>query len=74
MLYIGTFNRTGRNFFLLISVIEVASTTLSLYMQLPEELMFLKNRKAVQKHSDVDMHGKLCVLTGATSGVGLETL
>jgi NAD(P)-dependent dehydrogenase (short-subunit alcohol dehydrogenase family) len=41
-------------------------------MKLPEELMFMKNGKAVQKHSDESMAGKLCVVSGATSGVGHE--
>lgn len=36
----------------------------------PEELMFIKNGRAVQKHSDESMAGKLCVVSGATSGVG----
>jgi len=39
-------------------------------MRLPDELMFLKNRKAVQKTTEVSMAGKTCVITGATSGVG----
>lgn len=34
--------------------------------------MFMKNGKAVQKHSDESMKGKLCVVSGATSGVGHE--
>jgi NAD(P)-dependent dehydrogenase (short-subunit alcohol dehydrogenase family) len=38
----------------------------------PEELMFMKNGKAVQKHSDESMKGKLCVISGSTSGVGYE--
>ena len=38
----------------------------------PEELMFMKNGKAVQKHSDESMNGKLCVISGSTSGVGYE--
>jgi len=40
--------------------------------KLPDELMFIKNRNAKQKISKVTMHGKVCVITGATSGVGLE--
>jgi NAD(P)-dependent dehydrogenase (short-subunit alcohol dehydrogenase family) len=36
----------------------------------PDELMFLKNRKAPQKVFEASMHGKICVITGATSGVG----
>lgn len=38
----------------------------------PDELMFIKNRMAIQKSSDSRMDGKVCVITGATSGVGLE--
>ncbi len=41
---------------------------------LPEELMFLRNRKAPQKRSAAALEGKVCVITGATSGIGLETL
>ncbi|WP_035618189.1 SDR family NAD(P)-dependent oxidoreductase [Lacticigenium naphthae] len=43
-------------------------------MKFPEQLLFMKNRKAVQKHSDESMNGKLCVVSGATSGVGYETI
>jgi NAD(P)-dependent dehydrogenase (short-subunit alcohol dehydrogenase family) len=39
--------------------------------QRPDELMFLANRKAVQHKSDALLTGKVCVVTGATSGVGL---
>lgn len=41
-------------------------------LKFPEELMFMKNGKAVQKHSDESMKGKLCVISGSTSGVGYE--
>lgn len=40
--------------------------------QLPDQLMFIKNGKAVQKHSSELMVGKTCVITGATSGVGYQ--
>lgn len=40
----------------------------------PEQLMFMKNGKAIQKHSDESMVGKLCVVSGATSGVGYEAV
>lgn len=40
--------------------------------ELPDELMFIKNAKAEQKKSSADMTGKICIITGATSGVGLE--
>ncbi|MHB1454779.1 MAG: SDR family NAD(P)-dependent oxidoreductase [Saccharofermentanales bacterium] len=41
---------------------------------LPEELIFIQNRKAQQRRSEASMAGKVCVITGATSGVGLEAL
>ena len=41
-------------------------------MKLPDELMFLQNKNAQQKETLALMKGKLCVITGATSGVGLE--
>lgn len=37
----------------------------------PDELMFIKNSRAKQKQSSESMAGKLCVIAGATSGVGL---
>ncbi len=40
----------------------------------PEELAFIKNANAPQKKSDEKLTGKVCVVTGATSGVGLETI
>jgi NAD(P)-dependent dehydrogenase (short-subunit alcohol dehydrogenase family) len=40
--------------------------------KLPEQLQFLENRKAVQKKSLELMTNKVCIITGATSGVGLE--
>ena len=40
--------------------------------KLPDELQFLANRKAPQKPFVADLSGKVCVLTGATSGVGLS--
>lgn len=40
----------------------------------PEELMFLKNSRAEQKQSNESMSGKLCVVSGATSGVGHEAV
>jgi NAD(P)-dependent dehydrogenase (short-subunit alcohol dehydrogenase family) len=41
---------------------------------LPDELMFIKNRKAQQLKSSASMAGKICVITGATSGVGLAAM
>lgn len=43
-------------------------------MKLPEELIFIENKKAEQKNSSASMAGKICIVTGATSGVGLEAL
>ncbi|MFA6889731.1 MAG: SDR family NAD(P)-dependent oxidoreductase [Bacilli bacterium] len=42
--------------------------------KLPNQLMFIKNGKSVQKQSNESAKGKLCVITGATSGVGFEAL
>lgn len=42
--------------------------------KLPEQLIFMKNDKAIQKHSNEPMNGKLCIISGATSGVGYEAL
>lgn len=42
--------------------------------ELPEQLIFMKNDKAVQKTSDEPMTGKLCIISGATSGVGYEAV
>jgi len=39
---------------------------------LPDELIFLQNRKIPQKKSTASMVGKVCIITGSTSGVGLE--
>ncbi len=38
----------------------------------PEELSFLVNRNKKQKTTNVSLNKKNCVITGATSGVGLE--
>ena len=42
--------------------------------QLPDELMFLENRRAIQKTSTAPMEGKVCIVSGSTSGVGLEAV
>lgn len=42
--------------------------------ELPEQLIFMKNDKAIQKHSNEPMNGKLCIISGATSGVGYEAV
>ncbi len=41
---------------------------------MPDELMFLVNRRAEQKTTDVSMAGKTCVVSGSTSGVGLAAV
>lgn len=43
-------------------------------IELPEELIFLKNGRAKQKKSTVSMKGKVTLVTGATSGVGREAV
>lgn len=40
-------------------------------MKLPDELQFLANARKPQKSTDARLDGRLCILTGATSGVGL---
>ncbi len=42
--------------------------------KMPEELNFIENGKAIQKRSTASMQGKVCIVTGATSGVGLEAV
>ena len=39
-------------------------------MKLPEELQFMANARMPQKTTSARLDGKLCVITGATSGVG----
>ena len=39
-------------------------------MKLPEELQFIANDRLPQKTTDARLDGRLCVVTGATSGVG----
>ena len=39
---------------------------------LPDELMFIANRRATQVTTTASMSGKICVISGSTSGVGLE--
>ncbi len=39
-------------------------------MKLPEELQFIANARKKQKTTDVRMDGRICIITGATSGVG----
>ena len=42
--------------------------------ELPEQLQFMANRRAVQKTTDASMRGKVCVVAGSTSGVGLAAI
>jgi len=42
--------------------------------ELPEQLQFMANRRAVQKSTDASMKGKVCVVAGATSGVGFQAV
>ncbi len=42
--------------------------------KMPDELMFLENRRARQKTTAASMAGRVCVVSGSTSGVGLETV
>jgi NAD(P)-dependent dehydrogenase (short-subunit alcohol dehydrogenase family) len=41
-------------------------------MKLPEELQFIKNARFPQKTTKARLDGKMCVITGATSGVGYQ--
>ncbi len=41
-------------------------------MQLPEELQFIANARMPQKTTQARLDGRLCILTGATSGVGYQ--
>ena len=49
--------------------ISVSSST---RMKLPEELQFIANARMVQKTTDARMDGRVCIITGATSGVGYQ--
>ena len=40
--------------------------------KIPEQLMFIKNGKSIQKTCNQRMDGKISLITGATSGVGYE--
>lgn len=41
---------------------------------LPDEFMFIQNRRSIQKTTTASMSGKVCVVSGSTSGVGLEAV
>ena len=40
--------------------------------RVPDELMFIQNSRAMQRTTAASMAGKVCVVSGSTSGVGLE--
>jgi NAD(P)-dependent dehydrogenase (short-subunit alcohol dehydrogenase family) len=42
-------------------------------MKLPDELQFIINARKPQKRTSVRLDGKKCIITGATSGVGLAS-
>lgn len=43
-------------------------------MKLPEELQFIANARMPQKTTTARMDGKVCVVTGSTSGVGYQAV
>jgi len=43
-------------------------------LKLPEELQFIANARMPQKTTTARMDGKVCVVTGSTSGVGYQTV
>jgi len=43
-------------------------------MKIPDRLQFIPNMWAAQRETDASLQGKLCVISGATSGVGLASL
>jgi len=45
-----------------------------LKMLFPDRLQFLPNMMAPQKATDASLQGKICVISGATSGVGLAAV
>lgn len=42
--------------------------------KIPDELIFIKNGRAIQKTSKEKLQGKICVVSGATGGVGYEAV
>jgi len=42
-------------------------------MKLPEELQFITNSRMTQKTTTARLDGKICVISGTTSGIGRET-
>lgn len=45
-----------------------------MHRELPDQLRFIANRRATQRSTRASMRGKTCIVTGATSGVGLAAL
>ena len=43
-------------------------------IKVPDRLVFLPNMWAAQRGTDASLQGKLCVISGATSGVGLASV
>jgi NAD(P)-dependent dehydrogenase (short-subunit alcohol dehydrogenase family) len=43
-------------------------------MKLPEELQFIANARMIQKTTDARLDGRVCVITGGTSGVGYQAV
>jgi retinol dehydrogenase-13 len=43
-------------------------------MKLPEELQFIDNARMIQKTTDARLDGRVCIVTGATSGVGYQAV
>jgi retinol dehydrogenase-13 len=43
-------------------------------MKLPEELQFIANARMIQKTTDARLDGRVCIVTGATSGVGYQAV
>jgi NAD(P)-dependent dehydrogenase (short-subunit alcohol dehydrogenase family) len=43
-------------------------------MRLPEELQFIRNSWLPQKSTTARLEGRVCLVTGATSGIGYETV
>ena len=48
------------------------SVSWSTGMKLPEELQFIANARKVQKTTHARLDGRVCIITGATSGVGYQ--
>jgi retinol dehydrogenase-13 len=42
--------------------------------KMPDELIFIQNSRATQKITTASMPGRVCVVSGSTSGVGLEAV